>query len=125
MSEEKVEDAPKTNIVRMLSREEILEKSTTKEVVVDVPEWGGSVTLRELTAGDAMGLADAIKAGHLAAYVVARSAVTPDGLPMFTEDDVEALKTRGMRAMIRLQRAAFELNGLDDETRKADTAKNA
>jgi len=111
-------------IVRMLSRTEILEKSQTREVVVEVPEWGGSVTLRELTAGDALGLADAIKGGYLAAYVVARSAVTPDGQPMFTEEDVTELKQRGMRAMIRLQRAAFELNGLDEEARKGDTVKN-
>jgi hypothetical protein len=108
---------------KLLTADEILQAEDIITMEVDVPEWGGSVKLRSLSGADAMRFIEAVgkKAGS-AVDIVALCAVDDAGNPLFTEEQWDKLKTKSLRAILRLQRAALEINGLTEES--AAQAKN-
>jgi hypothetical protein len=106
-----------------LSRESILAATSLKTEVVDVPEWGGAVTIRELTAGEAA------EVGRLAAdkklnqaYWVMVSVVDESGKRIFSLHDLPGLQGLASGAVMKVATAAVKLNGLDDAE---VTAKNS
>jgi hypothetical protein len=92
---------------------------------VQVPEWGGSVLLRPLSAAEALQFAEATEQDRRAALVrvVILSVVDEAGNRLFTDADAEWLAAKNFRALLRIQEAVLELNGLGDVAVKA--AKNA
>lgn len=103
-----------------LSREEILavvERRAGEAVALDVPEWGGEVRIRRLTAAEAerTGLTNDEQPPDVVARVIAASLVDDEGEPLFNEGDVAALADADLSAATRVFVACVKANGLGSE----------
>ena len=111
---------------KILTREDFLSGSSLKKELVDVPELGGSLWLRELPARDLLAFNDRVqelqKEGEelkphqsltLMAFLVSRSACDQDGKLLFTEDDVEQLGETKINVLTALSMKVMEMAGLN------------
>lgn len=109
-----------------LSRDDILNAQDFRTDEIDVPEWGGTVLVRELSAAEAdktgfsmadkQGNIDLSKAEGLAIRVVALGVIDEKHRRVFTEKDVEALGRRSRLAINRVATRIMQLSGLASET---------
>jgi hypothetical protein len=98
-----------------LTREQILAADDLTRERVDVPEWGGPVFVRLMSAAEhaRLGLAfDSIPKEKVREHVVALTLCDDAGNPLFTPDDVEALGRKSKDAIERVFAAAQRLNKL-------------
>jgi hypothetical protein len=99
----------------MLTREQILKADDLRHVDVDVPEWGGVLRLRTITAKDRQkfhaGNQKGVMVDFQERFIVA-CAVDEKGDNLFTEDDLKALSGKSSNALNRVFEAAVELNGM-------------
>lgn len=94
---------------------------------VAVPEWGGDVRLRELTAAEYAAYADAVaglpdtNAAHLERMtrLLVACAIDEGGAPLFTEADLPALAARELDVLKRCFAAAAEVNRLGERAPEA------
>jgi hypothetical protein len=103
---------------KVLTAVDILAAEDLAVVEVDVPEWGGIVRLRPLTAQEAIRFAEDAKENKgatSAVGVAAMCCVDEKGKPLFTAQQAEQLKSKSLRAMMRIQKEALRINGLDDK----------
>jgi hypothetical protein len=108
-----------------LDRATILAVDDLPRQVVEVPEWGGSVTVRSMTGAERDEL-EGIMAAQLAslapgdrlrnfrALTVAFCAVDDNGYRLFTQADVEALGGKNAAALVRVFTVAQALSALND-----------
>jgi len=109
--------------VAHLTREAIL-THPRRRCVVEVPEWGGSVTIQELSIGSAHALmAERAEGRHVIALVMA-SVINEDGTPMFSPEDAEELSRLNFTGCRRIAEAINDFNGLKP-TAVEDAAKNS
>ena len=116
-----------------LNRDQILAHKTLKCETIEVPEWGGEVKVRELSASEAdvfeSGLAaarqgqngsgpDPLIARNFRAKIVALAAVDDEGNRLFTDDDVETLGSMSRSALDRVSSVAMRLSGYSDDGKK-------
>ena len=109
-----------------LKREAILAASDLGTADVEVPEWGGSIRVRQMTLrerGEFAKRATGEDGAVVGAWLVSAVAVDEAGAPIFKPDDVKDLEKRSWKALDRVVAAILKLNRLDDE-RVADAAKN-
>jgi len=101
----------------MLTREQI-KGARLKSRVVSVPEWGGDVTIRELTLADRARVESAFQAAQgggfdgLRELVVALGLVDETGAAMFSESEAAALGEASGAAVNRLSEIVLELSGM-------------
>ena len=116
-----------------LTREQILKASDIAIEKVSVPEWGGDVYVKGMTAKerDSFESSIIIKAGkhqrvnmnNIRAKLVARSICDKDGELMFTEKDVSVLADKSASAMQKVFAVAQRLSGITEEDTE-DLLKN-
>jgi hypothetical protein len=108
----------------LLSAADILGAEDLVPVEVDVPEWGGTIRIRPLSAAEALTFIESLKKRQEegAMRILIASAIDAAGKQLFTEADVHRLKAKSLRALMRVQNAAMQLNGLSEAA--AATAKN-
>ena len=101
-----------------LSRAAIFATNDVKTEVVNVPEWGGSVTVQGMT-GAARDRWEQmlVKAGETStenarAKLVIVSVIDENGDPLFTEDDIIALGKKSGNALTRISNVAQRLSRL-------------
>lgn len=116
----------------LLNRKQIVKRTQGyKTEVVPVPEWGGEVIVRELTADettkigvaamDADGLdigAPVVSLDQIAETmpkIVAWTVVDEDLNPILTVEDVKAMTASNMEVINMLGTKALELSGLTEE----------
>ncbi len=84
---------------------------------VEIPEWGGHVYARTMSAAERDAFAAACE-GNAAANIRARlacvTAVDKDGRRLFADGDAEQLGAKSSKAVGRIFDAAAALNGLTD-----------
>ena len=112
----------------ILSRDSILGRSVLKRKEIDVPELGGTLILRELNGtqgadfqrrvlevvdGRTATIRDANALANLNALVIVWSAITEDGQPLFTKDDIPALNAMGASFLDMVGNEVLKLSGLD------------
>ena len=117
-----------------LTRDAILAAATLKTEDVPVPEWGGSVLVRELRGRerDEWEASLAVQRGrqmvpdvaNMRAKLVARVVVGEDGEPVFTQQDVYALGELSAAALDRVFEVASRLSGLNPDSLE-EMAKNS
>ncbi|SEJ31589.1 hypothetical protein SAMN04244572_03514 [Azotobacter beijerinckii] len=119
----------------MLTREQILAAADLPQKVIDVPEWGGEVTITGLSVrGRAEYIAEMSVLSHqeggavrgmanVQLRLIAMSITDPAGTPLFTPDDVEALAGKSPEVIGRLADEATLLNKFVVAAVEAD-AKN-
>lgn len=105
----------------MSLRDTILQAQDIEQERVSVPEWGITVTIRGMTAGErddfeASWFTDDAKPKRNLANVRARLAVRcmldDEGKRIFSDQDAEALGRKSGRAMDRVYAVASRLSGL-------------
>ena len=125
----------------LLNRKQIVKRTQGyKTEVVSVPEWGGDVIVRELTADettkigvaamDAEGLdigAPVVSLDQIAETmpkIVAWTVVDEDLNPLLTVEDVKAMTASNMEVINRLGTKALELSGLTEEMDEAEAEQD-
>lgn len=113
-----------------LSKAQILSHQDLPTKDVEVPEWGGTVRLQGLTAGqrdeleasltDAKG--NVVNTRAFRARLVAMALVDQDGKHLFSLDEVKALQEKSAKVINDLATHAQALSGLT--TSAEDAAKN-
>lgn len=106
-------------MAKVLTAADILAAQDRKRDLVEVPEWGGSVYVQEISAADAERLSEE-KVGMVA--FCAMCMVDKDGSPLFTDDQVADLSEKSTKAFRRVMAAVTALNGFVDT--EEDEGKN-
>lgn len=100
----------------MLTRDEILKNTTLPTRVVNIPEWGGDVTVRGFTAGERDRFEELIskKDGRegIRAEIVIMCVVDGDGKRLFTNMDHAALNGMHAKPLDIVLDAILELSGI-------------
>lgn len=105
----------------LLNREQILAAKDLPFQDVEVPEWGGTVRVRTMTAAEGMEFWKLIeaKSGDGAAQqeflrekTLIMTIVDDSGKRIFTVDDIDALRGKYPEVLNRLFKVAAELNGM-------------
>lgn len=111
-----------------LSRDDILGKLKLAVEEVQVPEWGGSVFVREMSgeerdAWEAIAFAEGNKAANVRATLAATCICDADGKRLLSDADVSALGKTSAAALDRVFDAALRINRLRKKDYE-DSAKN-
>lgn len=106
----------------MLTRDQILAADDLKTEIVKIPEWGGEIRVRSMTAADrdeyeqsmvaSRGPDENANMRNVRARLMAVCVVDDAGRRLFTEADVEALGAKGAKAVQRVFKVAARLNAL-------------
>lgn len=110
-----------------LTRDQIMAHvgQTLRTEIVDVPEWGGTVIVRELTGRERdrfeasiveqRGRRTVVNMANMRAKFVAACAIDEQGQPLFYPSDVEMLGDLSAAALNRVFDVGRRLSGLSDE----------
>jgi hypothetical protein len=101
----------------MLTRDQIFAKREFPRHELALPELGGSVQIRVLSAGEFLKLNEKIDANKDAAfaYWICAGVVGADGQPLFTEADIDRLKELPIGVVERMTNAVQRHNFLTKE----------
>ena len=105
----------------LLTKEQILGADDLKTKDVHVPQWGGSVRIRIMTASERDQFEQIVFSGkdnryeHIRALLLALRIVDENGKRMFTVKDVEALGAKSAEAVDVIFAEAQTLNALSDK----------
>jgi len=105
-----------------LTRDDILKIDDLKREHIDIPEWGGSIYVRELTgaerselfalwkedANDEKQVQDSFA---IIVNTVRLAACAEDGKQLFNFDDILLIRNRNAKILDRIYKAAARLNG--------------
>lgn len=109
----------------MLTRDDILGILDLKSESVAVPEWGGDVSVRELTGSERDAYEQSLfrqreddpdkLAANVRAKLCALSVIGADGKRLFVEADVESLGNKSAAALDRIYDVAHRLSRMGGE----------
>lgn len=103
----------------MLDRKGILGAKDLETVTVAVPEWGGDVCMRGLTAGERdsfeASIGSSVNLVNLRARLVVLCLVDEDGERVFKDSDAQNLGKKSAQVVDRLFDRARSLSGMSDE----------
>ena len=113
----------------MLTKKEILSANDRHTIVMEVPEWGGEITLGSMSSQDRDRYEEILtspksdKYDNIVAQFVAKSIMDENGDRVFEESDIIALGQKSGKVMLRVFMEARKLNDLTEEDVK-EVAKN-
>ena len=103
----------------MLTRDQILSSGKLKTEVVDIPEWGGEVTVTELTGRERdaweasiMSDGDKVNMENVRAKLAVRTVVGKNSKRVFTDEDIEVVGNLSAAALSKIFNVASRLSGL-------------
>jgi len=102
----------------MLDKKSIMDAKDLSSQVVDIPEWGGQVTVRTLTGVERDNFEQSLLKGkkvdmnNMRAKLCALCIVDEKGKRLFGDMDSVALGLKSAKALDRVFSAAQELNGM-------------
>lgn len=118
----------------MLTREQIVSADDKPIETIDVPEWGGQVGVRTISAKERDKWQDAMMEGkgknrkmnldNATASLCALCICDANGTPLFNRSDIEVLSAKSASAMNRIFTVAARLNGISEEDVE-ELAKNS
>lgn len=114
---------------KLTSALDILQIDDLEVMEVSIPEWGKDavVLIRRLSADEVIKfVADKGKdevRKDAAIKLLILSVVDESGQRIFDESHIEGLKKKSMKAILRIQEAALEHNGMND-AKKVEQVKN-
>ena len=105
-----------------LTRDDILKIDDLKREAVDIPEWGGSIYVRELTGAERSELfalwkqdeSDEKQVQDSFAIIVATvrlTACAEDGKPLFNADDILRIRNLNAKVLDKIYKEAAKING--------------
>jgi len=109
--------------MELLSKGAIVGVQDLKTEAVDVPEWGGAVSVRTMTGADRDAFENSLVTiaadgtrkpdmVNMRAKLVALTLVDEAGAPMFTLKELDLLAAKSAAALDRIFQVAQRLNGL-------------
>ena len=110
-----------------LSKNAILAADDYKYGTVSVPEWGGEVRVRGLTAYEQSIVAKLVtdeKKSEVTLKVVQFGCVDENGERLFSSADVDQLKTKSFSVIQRLGEKILKLTGIGDADEVETLKKN-
>lgn len=107
----------------LLSKLDIWEAADSKTEEVKVPEWGGEVLIKTLSAAERDDFESSVAGTdgkkpnlrNFRAKYVAKCTVDAHGNHLFTENDLEKLGRKSAKAVDRIYSAAQKLNAMSNE----------
>lgn len=104
----------------MLTRDAILAQVSLPSEMVEVPEWGGAVTVATMTGAARDEWEQSLVAGgrrleNVRAKLVAATVVDESGARLFSAEDAAALGRLSAAALDRVCQVAQRLNGLTSQ----------
>lgn len=124
----------------ILGKEALAGRSAFRRGVVHVPEWGGDIQIRELSAmekaqavtvatgmvdAETKSIRDATQLIRFQTLVIVAGWVDEAGANVLTADDATALEEQPAAIIARIADAITELSGLGAGEAPVDAAKNA
>ncbi|MCC6797715.1 MAG: hypothetical protein IT366_21560 [Candidatus Hydrogenedentes bacterium] len=110
-----------------LSKSDIANKQDARKwETVDVPEWGGSVNVRVMTANERDMLEVRFKDQRIGsrAYLACMLCCDENGVDLFSDEDLPMLEKKSASSLNRIFEVALRLNGMTDEA-VAEMEKNS
>ncbi len=99
-----------------LTRAQILaSRGDRKPVRLEVPEWGGEVFVRVMSAKDQAALSEDVKASELPIKVILHCLVDEKGQRILSDDDFEALFEEDFPIIMKVFAFVARLNGLSSK----------
>lgn len=96
-----------------LSREQILAaRAKRKPVALEVPEWGGEVYIRVLSAKDQAELSEGMKPAEMPVKLLLHTIVDEAGERVLLDEDYDAMMGEDFPVIMRVFAEAAKLNGL-------------
>ena len=120
-------DNTKEKQLKILTRDEILEAEDIQIWEVEVPEWGGIVLCRSLTAAQVERVQGKFKGKGMkgvTAALVALAVVDDDGKRLFHQSDLEKLSNKSISACTHVLKSIMEQNAMEEEDLE-ELAKNS
>jgi hypothetical protein len=118
----------------LLNKEQIKNAPDIETTDVAVPEWGGNVRVRGLTAKQRAAIVKrvttfnngnaSVNVSQMQLLVVLVGCVDESGNRLFSETDSDWLNDKGARPLFRVFQAIAKLSGMDGEAEEA-AAKNS
>jgi hypothetical protein len=100
----------------LLSKSSIFEAKDLQHEDVPVPEWGGTVRMRQMNASEIQKFTEVMSVETNAKdgmfWMLIFCAVDESGEHLFTEEDLPQLRTKNMGILNKLQRIGLDLNKL-------------
>ena len=98
----------------MLNREQLLAAREPIAGTVNVPEWGGEVGIRRMTAAEIVAMRDGGVGDGIEWLCRFLASVLCDaaGEPLFAADDWQQLESRGLETLMTVSKQAQKLNGI-------------
>ena len=99
----------------LLSKDDILGCNDIPTELVEVPEWGGHVKVRGMSAGERDRFDDMIRTQGMAALratMASSGIIDEDGKRLFTDAEVNKLAEKSAEALDRVVEAVSRLSGL-------------
>ena len=107
----------------LLSRSQILEAADLAHEDVEVPEWGGTVRIQQMSAEESTAFTDALRSmegeRNGMYLMLIHSARDLEGNLILSAEDLPALKKKNIDVLNRLQRIALRLNKMGAEGQAA------
>ncbi|MGH7206836.1 MAG: hypothetical protein ACREI2_11575 [Nitrospiraceae bacterium] len=104
-----------------LSREQILaSRKDRKPVRLEVPEWGGEVYVRVLSAADQMAISEGLPPSKVPIRILLHCLVDEGGERIFADGDQDELAREDFPIILRVFSFVAKLNGLS--TKELDEA---
>lgn len=110
-----------------LTRDAILRAIDLKHTTLDVPEWGGSVRVRGMTAAERDAMLAAVAPGgepgkpadkfadsQIKAYLCAHCIVDAHGASLFGDDDIALLQQKNPQVLDRIAQQVLRLSGIGE-----------
>ena len=108
--------------MKRLTKEQILDANDLRTEEVEVPEWGGTITVRTLTGverdqleASVIGSTGEKNLANLRAKLVTLSVSDEEGRRLFTMDEAAKLGDRAARAVDRVVAGAQRLSGFSKQ----------
>lgn len=99
----------------MSLREQILaSQGDRKPVPLDVPEWGCTVWLKQMTVADQVALSEDVKPVDMPVQVLLHCLVDEEGERIFSDSDAEVLEQEAFPIVMAVFGEAAKLNGLSN-----------
>ena len=113
---------------KVLGKLDFLKPRELRKKLVEVPEWGGSVWVQEMTAGGREQFDEwVVKNNHKAGIrlrILIETAVDEKGALLFSDLDIPDLALKSGKAIERLSDVGMRLSGMSEEA-KVEGIKNS
>lgn len=116
-----------TATVRELTADDILKTEDLQPEPLDIPEWGGRVWMRRLSAAQGMELGKNIELNKPGSNtrVVALGLCNKGGTALFTSEQVEALGKKNLKVLNSTAQKILILNGIVPDPLELEKLKEA